>query len=396
MSTQTAVCENGPQANTPPSHEELVGRAREMVPLLRERADADEARRSVDPDTIARMKEAGLFRVLQSRRWAGYESGQKTFAEVQMTLAEGDMSVGWVYGIVGVHTLHVCLMDDRAAQDVWGEDSSAIVSSPYMPMGKVVSVDGGHKFSGRWPYSTGCDHCDWTFLGGFVDGDPTQFRSFLLPREDARIIDTWYTTGLSATGSQDVIVDDAFVPEYRSHRFMDGFTGQNPGRVVNGGILYRMPQQLVFFRAITNSQIGALQQMIDLFEAYAKQKPALAADPDAGLALAQAVTGVDEMKKVMFANFEIMADYAERDAMPPYEMRHLMRLQSASVADRCVKLAEPLLTLSGGAGVYNRSLMGRVYRNMLTGRQHAAANARNYSRIFGDLILTGKSDDILV
>src|SRR5688500_17291912 len=104
MSTQTAVCENGPQANTPPSHEELVGRAREMVPLLRERADADEARRSVDPDTIARMKEAGLFRVLQSRRWAGYESGQKTFAEVQMTLAEGDMSVGWVYGIVGVHT----------------------------------------------------------------------------------------------------------------------------------------------------------------------------------------------------------------------------------------------------------------------------------------------------
>jgi len=396
MSTRTVLTENSAQACTPPSHEELVRRARELVPLLRERADVDEARRSIDPDTIARMKDAGLFRVLQSRRWGGYELGQKTFAEVQMALAEGDMSVGWVYGIVEVHMFHMCLIDDRAAQDVWGTDSSALVSSPYMPMGKVESVDGGYRFSGRWSYSTGCDHCDWTFLGGFVDGDPAQFRSFLLPRKDTKIVDTWYTTGLSATGSQDVVVEDAFVPEYRTHRFIDGFTGENPGRAVNDGVLYRMPQQLVFFRAITNSQIGALQQMIDLFEAYAKQRPSLAADPDAAPALAQAVMGVDEMKKVMFANFEIMTDFAEKDAMPPYQMRHLMRLQSASVADRCVKLAEPLLTLSGGGGVYNRSLMGRVYRNMLTGRQHAAANARNYSRIFGDLILTGKSDDILV
>ena len=99
---------------------ELVKAARELIPLLRERAAADEARRKVDPDTVARMKDAGLFRALQARRWGGREAGQGTFAQVQMALAEGDMSVAWMYGIVSVHSFHLCLMDDRAARDVWG------------------------------------------------------------------------------------------------------------------------------------------------------------------------------------------------------------------------------------------------------------------------------------
>ena len=115
MSTATASSLN--QSNAPiPTREELVARARALVPLLRERADRDEANRCVDPDTVQRIREAGLFRVLQAKRWGGYEAGQRTFAEVQMTLAEGDMSVGWIYGVIGVHALHLCLYDDRAAQ----------------------------------------------------------------------------------------------------------------------------------------------------------------------------------------------------------------------------------------------------------------------------------------
>ena len=98
----------------------------------------------------------------------------------------------------------------------------------------------------------------------------------------------------------------------------------------------------------------------------------------------------------MFANFEIMLDYAERDEMPPLEMRHMMRFQSASVADRCVKLAEAMLTVSGGGGVYDKSEMGRIYRNMITGRQHAAAQHRIYGRTYGDLMFGGEPYDIFL
>jgi 3-hydroxy-9,10-secoandrosta-1,3,5(10)-triene-9,17-dione monooxygenase len=371
-----------------------------LIPLLRERAAADEANRTVNPDTVRRMNEAGLFRVLQPRRWGGYELGQRAFAEVQIALGEGDMSVAWIYGVIGLHSLHIGLMDDRAAQDVWGKDNSVLIASPYMPGGTATPVEGGFEFSGRWSYSSGCEHCDWTFLGGFVNGDPNDYRAFLLPRKDAKIVDTWRTTGLAATGSHDIVVEKAFIPEYRTHKFIDGFNGTSPGRQWNDNPLYRMPFMLVFMRGITNGQIGALQHFLDLFKAYAKDKVFMgsktAKDPDAQLAVASAESGIDEMKKSMFANFEIMQDYAERGEMPPLDLRHMMRFQSASVADRCVKLAEGMLTVAGGGGVYDTSNMGRIYRNMLTGRQHAAAQYRIYGRTYGDRLMGGEPFDMML
>lgn len=383
-----------------PTTKELVARTRELIPLMRERAPTDEVNRRVDPDTVRRMNEAGLFRVLQPKRWGGYELGQRAFAEVQMALAEGDMSVAWIYGVIGLHNLHMGLLDDRASQDVWGEDTSILIASPYMPGGIAKTVDGGFEMSGRWSYSSGCDHCDWTFLGGFVDGDPADYRAFLLPRSDAKIVDTWHTTGLAATGSQDIVVENAFIPDYRSHKLSDGHYGTSPGIKWNDGPLFRMPFMLVFMRGITSGQIGALRHMTELFKEYAKGKlfmgSKVSKDPDAQLAVAAAEAGIDEMRKSMFANFEIMSEYAERGEMPPIEMRHMMRFQSASVAERCVKLAEGMLTCAGGGGVYDRSNLGRIYRNMLTGRQHAAAQFRNYGRIYGDLLMGGEVNDILL
>ena len=398
MSTETASV-SAPTFNIP-TIDELVARARALIPLMRERADEDERNRIVNPDTVRRINEAGLFRVLQPKRWGGYELGQRAFAQVQMALAEGDMSVAWIYGVIGLHSMHIGLMDDQAARDVWGQDDSVLIASPYMPGGKATPVEGGYELSGRWSYSSGCEHCQWTFLGGFIDGDPTQYRSFLLPRKDAKIVDTWHTTGLAATGSHDVVVDKAFVPEHRTHKFTDGFNGTNPGRTWNPGPLFRMPFMLVFMRGITNGHIGALQHLTDLFREYARDKVFMGSktskDPDAQLAVASAVAGIDEMKKSMFANFDIMSEYAERDEMPPLEMRHMMRFQSASVAERSVKLAEQMLTVSGGGGVYNRSNMGRIYRNMLTARQHAAAQYRIYGRTFGDLLMGGEPVDLML
>lgn len=398
MSTETASV-SAPTFNIP-TIDELVARARALIPLMRERADEDERNRIVNPDTVRRINEAGLFRVLQPKRWGGYELGQRAFAQVQMALAEGDMSVAWIYGVIGLHSMHIGLMDDQAARDVWGQDDSVLIASPYMPGGKATPVEGGYELSGRWSYSSGCEHCQWTFLGGFIDGDPAQYRSFLLPRKDAKIVDTWHTTGLAATGSHDVVVDKAFVPEHRTHKFTDGFNGTNPGRPWNSGPLFRMPFMLVFMRGITNGHIGALQHLTDLFREYARDKVFMGSktskDPDAQLAVASAVAGIDEMKKSMFANFDIMSEYAERDEMPPLEMRHMMRFQSASVAERSVKLAEQMLTVSGGGGVYNRSNMGRIYRNMLTARQHAAAQYRIYGRTFGDLLMGGEPVDLML
>ena len=123
----------------------MIARARAMIPMLRERAPQGERERRLPKETIADMQAAGLFKVLQPRRWGGYELDILTYYEIQMALGEGDMSVAWVYGVVGVHPWFVALLDDRAAQDIWGRDDTTLICSSLMPAGVAKPVDGGFR-----------------------------------------------------------------------------------------------------------------------------------------------------------------------------------------------------------------------------------------------------------
>src|ERR1700693_3912282 len=157
-----------------PSPAQVIGRARALTPALAERAAAGEAARRLPEETIADMQAGGFFRVLQPRRWGGYEMDMATYWEVQLALAQGDMSVGWVYGVVGVHPWLMALMEDLAAHEVWGEHDATLVSSSLMPAGAVTRVPGGFRLSGRWKFSSGCEHCQWAFLGVSTSLDADQ------------------------------------------------------------------------------------------------------------------------------------------------------------------------------------------------------------------------------
>ena len=209
-----------------------------MIAILAQRAVIDERRRRLSDETIAQLREIGIPRVMQPKRWGGYEMEPGVFAEIQMALGEGDLSAAWIAGVYAGHGYHVALFDERAQREVWNENEEALIASPYAPNGRAVPVAGGFKFSGRWQFSSGCLHSNWILLGGVSSEDQSDARVFLLPRKDYEIIDTWRVMGLEATGSHDILVEDVFVPEYRTHKFRDGFLGRNPGAEVNHGPLY--------------------------------------------------------------------------------------------------------------------------------------------------------------
>ena len=131
---------------------ELVARARALAPKLAERAREAERQGMVPVETVKEMQEAGLFRVLQPKRWGGYELDPRVFYRVQMALAEGCMSTAWIYGVIGVHNWQLPLFPDQAQQDVWGQNSATLIASTYMPVGKAEKVEGGYRFSGRWAF----------------------------------------------------------------------------------------------------------------------------------------------------------------------------------------------------------------------------------------------------
>ena len=298
------------QRNDIPTADELFARARALVPYLADHVDETNALRRVPDATVARMKEAGLFRVLQPRRWGGYEMHPEVFYDIQMILGEGDMSAAWVYGIVGVHNWHLALFDDRAAHEVWGDDQDVLIASTYMPVGKLAPVDGGYILNGRWSFSSGCDNCDWILLGGMLpedgSGDPRQC-SLLIPAQDLEIVDTWHVTGLKGTGSKDIVVTDKFVPAHRLHTHIQGFRCDSPGNAVNTAPLYRLPFGQVFIRAINSAAVGAAQGMLDAVIDYAGKKAGpygkLGANVTAQQTCALAASEVVELKSTMRANF---------------------------------------------------------------------------------------------
>jgi 3-hydroxy-9,10-secoandrosta-1,3,5(10)-triene-9,17-dione monooxygenase len=223
-----------------PAPADLVAGARAMIPVLAGRSREGRRARQVVAETIAEMQAAGFFRVFQPRRWGGYEMDPGAFYDIQLALAEGDMSTAWLYGVLGVHPWFLGLIDDRAAQEVWGRDDRTLICSSLMPAGQAQAVDGGFKLSGHWRYASGCAHCAWALLGGMVanDAGPPEGRIFLVPRADYRAVDTWQVAGLQATGSWDVHVDGAFV---RASHPAHGRQLQSQGRGPGGQYVESLP-----------------------------------------------------------------------------------------------------------------------------------------------------------
>jgi 3-hydroxy-9,10-secoandrosta-1,3,5(10)-triene-9,17-dione monooxygenase len=375
MKTKIMHATQDVKAVTPPP-DELIARARGLIPVLAERAAQAERDRRIPRETIADIAAAGLFRVLQPRRWGGYEMDPATYFQIQLALGEGCMSTAWIYGVVGLHPWLMGLFDDRAAQDLWGKDDAVLVCSSLMPTGTAVPTQGGFRLNGRWKFSSGCEHCGWAYLGGTPEGGgQSGDRSiFLVPRSDFAIEDTWHVAGLKATGSHDIVVKDAFVPDYRRVRWIDNFNGVGPGQAVNGSPLYRWIFGQIFFRGVSTPALGALQGMLGAFLRYGKVRVARGTravdDPTVQLVVAEVAAAIDEMKTILFRNLRNLAAYAERGEVPPLAERTAYKFHSALVGERCSALATRLFKAAGGAALYADLPFGRVLADISAGRQH--------------------------
>jgi len=383
----------------------LVQRAKDMVPTLKKRATEAEAQRRIPDATIADMKAAGFFRILQPKQYGGYEMDPEVFYDVCMTLAEGCMSTAWVYGVVGVHNWQIALFDPKAAADVWGgTDGSKLIASTYMPKGQVTPVEGGFKFSGRWGFSSGIDHCEWVFLGGliFTEGQPPEYRTFLLPKSDFEVVDTWHTMGLKGTGSNDIVVKDVFVPEYRTHKASDGFMGTNPGRDTFTADLYKLPFGQIFVRAVSSAAIGGLQGALDTFRDFAAVRVGdmgnkTSEQAPAQLAIAEAATAVDEMKLVLHRNFGVlMGKIRNQQPLDDIPQRLHFRFQASQVVERSAKHAYQLFSACGGRGIFTDFPLHRYMHDIFAARGHYANNPEQFGRNYGGVMLGRENTDYFI
>ncbi|MCB0940853.1 MAG: hydroxylase [Mycobacterium sp.] len=361
----------------------VIDKVTDAADQLREQAVEAEKIGKLTDQTVKIMKSAGNIRLLQPKEYGGLEVHPREFAETVMATAALDPSAGWINGVVGVHPYQLAYADPRVAAEIWADDVDTWVASPYAPQGVARPVDGGYIFNGRWQFSSGTDHCDWIFLGALL-GDaegrpvmPPQMLHMILPRKDYEIVeDSWDVVGLRGTGSKDVIVKDAFVPDYRTmdaFKVMDGTAQREAGMTET---LYLMPWSTMFPLGISSATIGIAEGALAAHLDYQRERVSAAGtaikdDPYVMYAIGEAAADINAARQEILANADRIYDIVDSGKEVTFADRAAGRRTQIRAVWRAVMAVDQIFSRSGGNAMRMDKPLQRYWRDAHTGLAHA-------------------------
>jgi len=369
---------------------DLIARARDLAPILRERARTSEQARQIPEETVTDLVSKGLTRICQPARFGGSEQSWDVLCEVSMELGKGCGSQAWVANVFAEHNCHVAQFSDQAQQDVWGDDPEALVSTSYAPSGKATQVKGGWRISGRYGFASGVHHTAWSILGAHlpIGQDGAHVHCFLLvPKEDRTILDTWKAAGLAGTGSADIEFKDVFVPE---HRVLDGrlaARGESPGAAHNPAPVYRMPHLGFAQTALASVAVGiakgAVQDFTEMLQTRRVRGRPLADVQGLQLRLAEASAEAESARLLVLATArENTAKLAAGEKLMLGDLARSRR--NAAYGVKLAKQAsQRLLEGVGGSGVYLDNDIQRAARDIQAASGHIALGWDLSATIYG-------------
>ena len=381
---------------------EAMRRAREIVPILRDRAAPAEDARMLLRENEQLLHESGLFRFHQPKSFGGMELDFVAVVDIPAELARGCPSTAWNVGNVACHHWILGYYDPATQHEVWDANPDALIASSIaLAAGRGRKADGGFVINGRWPFSSAVDNSDWNMLAvSIYDGDgkmPVDWRLCLVPKSDYEIIDTWYAMGMAATGSKDVAVSELFVPERRALPLLRCRGGSgHPGAALNPGPLYRIPIVAASSHPLAPAALGAAEGAYELFlETMAKRAGtytgARVADFQAvQIKVARARCLIDSARSFLRQSAIAFQATAQRDEAPDLETKLRFRAHSAFAVNQSREAVETLWSCYGAQGLYTRDPLQRHLRDVLAISQHFSFNFDIAGAAYGLLALGGR------
>ena len=374
------------------THEPVV--TQQILDLISSKSDEQRATREMSKEVVDALKECGFFTMLLPKQWGGLERRPQEFFAEQVRIAEADMSTAWAGGIIAVHAFQLALMSEEAQREVYENDPNTLISSSYNPVGaRAEMCEGGFMLHGRWGWSSGSGHCTWALLGGVIPGDG--YRTFLVPRSEYEIEDTWNVMGLQGTGSNDVVIPEPiFVPEHRTHKQMDGFNCVNDQE----NPMYDLSWAQTFVRVVNSAAIGALKKAVKVF-VESKQGNSttdmtkFAGDVETQERLAKVLNTIAELEAVMYHNFDKME---AANWKPSLEDRIMYRYQASIVIDKAIEAIDTLFDVAGGRSVFNGHPLQQLWHDIHIARCHVANNPTAFARNLGSVTLGMENKDVFI
>jgi 3-hydroxy-9,10-secoandrosta-1,3,5(10)-triene-9,17-dione monooxygenase len=380
-----------------PSHAELVLRAAALVPALRERAVEAERLRRLPPDNVAALRGAGLLKVLQARRYGGWQMSLRTHVDVVSTLARGCASTAWCVGVVHAHSWLLGHFPQKAQEDLYGQNPEAFVSAVIAPRGTARVVEGGYLLNGVWPFGSGCQASDWLLLGAAVldaKGEAIDEGDLAVPTAQVTIKDDWNVVGLRGTGSCTLMAKDLFVPQHRFVSLPGAIEGRSPGIELHDGWLYRSAAVPVLALAITPSALGAAETALEVFKtrlpgrevAYTAREVQLQM-PVTHMQTAQAATRIDTARLLLHHCADAIQEAAEKGETMEFTQRARVRMDCAYAVRLCMDAVEILYLASGGSGIAEANPIQRAWRDLHAVNMHGLLNLQTNEEMYGRVLL---------
>lgn len=374
---------------------QVLDGVRDLLPTFRERAQETEKARQVPEASVKALAETGFFRLLQPKRFDGLEADPIDFFTAVKEIASADGSTGWISSVLGVHPWQIALFTDEAQQAVWGSDTGTLVSSSYAPTGRAVIAEGGYRLSGRWSFSSGCAHATWVLLGGLVfneEGNVVDFKTFLVPRDKYQIDDVWDVVGLRGTGSNDIVVEETFIPTEFTLAMSETGRCVGPGQEHNTSDLYKLPFHSLFTTTISSPIVGmangAYVEHVDMQQrrvraAYMGEKAS--SDPFAAVRIARAGSDIDAAWALLVSNIREEQAHVAKGETIPLNLRLRVRRDQVLGTQRAIDAIDSLFEASGGRALASGTYLQRAWRDAHSGRVHAANDPERALKMFGDL-----------
>ena len=379
-----------------PAHAAMVAKARELVPRLRERAARTEELRHLPPETEKDLHDAGLFRMLQPKRIGGAELDYVALIDCADLLGQADASVAWNLANLASHHWMLGMFEPTAQDLVWSRDPDALIASSFIfPAGRATRVEGGYRLHGSWPFSSGVASCAWNMLASVVysddEADGIEYRIFLLPKADYKVLDTWNVAGLRGTGSCDVEVRDAFVPEDMTIAVGDLDGGPTPGSKLNPNPLYALPVFSLFPYVLSGVALGNAQACLDDYAEVVRHRIStynharLSDFQSTQIKIAEASAKIDAARLIMRSACLNAMEDARRGHIPDMATKTRYRRDGAFSVNFCTDAVSMLFAASGARGLFTTGALQRQFRDAHAINSHLAFNfdaaGTNYGRV---------------
>jgi alkylation response protein AidB-like acyl-CoA dehydrogenase len=379
----------------------LIAQARALVPVLRERAAHAERLRRLPDETEAAFRQAGFYRILQPARYGGLEARYGLQTMLGAEAARGCASSGWALSITAAHSWIFGMFPREAQDEFWNPDPARTLASSFLAVAPSVTPQpGGIRLSGRWRFSSNVDHCAGIILLAMLPGagSPPRQTFVFLQREQYEIEDTWNVVGLAATGSNDVVVKDVFVPEHRLLDVMSTREARAPGAQANPHYLFSLPLFAVFAHCLVGAALGAAEGAFDQIVNSVRSKTSvanvkLAEQPTVQTRIAEAAAELAAARALLQADRARINDMGHLRQLPDGETRVRYRLDVGYAAKLSVQAIERLLPIVGGRGLELADPFQRAWRDAHAVAQHIALVWDLQALNYGAVRLGGKAGD---